>query len=120
MLKRYELEITSKKRGADQERFKLRVIGSHSIARASLDKLSGTMVANYRDERFKSVSSGTVRRELAILQHCFEAARREWDLPIMQNPVRQISLPEPSKARQRRLSPEEAERLWIGIERARA
>jgi len=107
LLRRYELEITAKKRGADRGRYKIRVISSHAIASASLDKVSGAMIARYRDDRLKVVTSGTVRRELAILQHCFEVARREWDLPINHNPVRQITLPEPSRPRQRRLAPEE-------------
>ncbi|WP_230534366.1 tyrosine-type recombinase/integrase [Microvirga roseola] len=120
LLKRYELEITTKKRGADRERFKIRVISAHSIAKASLDKVSGAMVARYRDDRLKLVTSATVRRELAILQHCFEVARREWDFPIGLNPVRQITLPEPSRARQRRLAPEEIGRFWAAVDRARA
>lgn len=120
LLMRYELEVTAKKRGADRERFKIRVIGAHSIAKVSLDKVTGAMVARYRDDRLKVVTSGTVRRELAILQHCFEVARREWDLPISLNPVRQITLPEPSRSRQRRLAPEEIERFWAAVDRARA
>jgi integrase len=120
LLKRYELEITVRKRGADRERFKIRVIRSHSIAKATLDKVTGAMVARYRDDRLKVVTSGTVRRELAILQHGFEVARREWDLPILHNPVRQITLPEPSRSRQRRLAPEETGRFWAAVDRARA
>ena len=36
------------------------------------------------------------------------------------NPVRQIMLPEPSKARDRRLTPDELDRLWAATESARA
>jgi integrase len=120
LLDRYEREITFKKRGADRERFKLRVLISHSIARARIDMVSGSMVARYRDDRLKVVTSGTVRRELAVLRHCFEVARREWGVPLTTNPVSQIKLPEPSVARERRLGLEEAERFWSAVDRARA
>jgi integrase len=78
------------------------------------------MVAAYRDDRLRVVTSGTVRRELAILQHCFEVARREWDMPLSTNPVRQIALPAPNKARQRRLEPEDMDTFWRAVDRARA
>jgi len=120
LLHRYESEITVKKRGADRERFKLNVLRSHNLGQASLDKVTGAMVASYRDDRLRVVTSGTVRRELAILQHCFEVARREWDIAIAVNPVRQITLPPPSKARQRRLEPGDLNAFWRAVDRARA
>ncbi|KLK93940.1 integrase [Microvirga vignae] len=120
LLERYEREITACKRGADRERSKLRVIRSHHISKATLDKVSGAMVAQYRDTRLKTVTSGTARRELAILQHCFEVARKEWGLAIPTNPVRQITLPSPGKARQRRLTPEDLKTFWQAVDRARA
>ena len=120
LLDRYVAEVTVEKRGADRERFKLRVLRSHKIATAPLDKVSGAMVARYRDARLKVVSGGTVRRELAVLQHCFEVARREWDIPLTTNPVRQIRLPEPSKPRQRRLTLKDTSAFWQAVDRARA
>lgn len=120
LLHRYEREITAKKRGADRERFKLNILRSHSISQASLDKVTGAMVASYRDDRLRVVTSGTVRRELAVLQHCFEVARREWDIAIATNPVRQITLPPPSKARQRRLDPGDLDDFWRAVDRAKA
>jgi integrase len=120
LLDRYEREITAKKRGADRERYKLRILRSHSIAKANLGRLTGALIAAYRDDKLCVVSSGTVRRELAVLQHCFKVARQEWGITIPVNPVEEITLPAPSKARNRRLEPEDAERFWKGVERARA
>lgn len=120
LLERYEREITVQKRGADQERSKLRVIRSHHISKATLDKVSGAMVAQYRDKRLMTVSGSTVRRELAILQHCFEVARKEWGLMVPNNPVRQITLPSPGKSRQRRLTTEDLKTFWQAVDRARA
>jgi site-specific recombinase XerD len=66
------------------------------------------MVAAYRDERLESISGESVRRELTILRHCIEIARKEWGASFVGNPVRQITLPSPSKVRGQRL-PEGAE-----------
>ena len=95
LLDRYEREVTISKRGADRERFKLQILRSHSIAKARMDRLSPTIVARYRDDRLVAVAEGTVRRELAVLRHCFELARTEWGVPLTTNPVRQINLPTP-------------------------
>jgi hypothetical protein len=86
LLARYEAEVTPRKRGAKQERYKLRVIRSHAIAAAPLAKLTSSTLCSYRDDRLKKVRAGTVRRELALLQHCLEIARREWGTPSPDEP----------------------------------
>ncbi|WP_336487941.1 tyrosine-type recombinase/integrase [Methylobacterium nigriterrae] len=120
LLARYEAEVTAKKRGADRERYKLRVIRSHHLSSLTLAKLTPAAVSRYRDDRLKSVQGGTVRRELAILQHCFEVARKEWDTPLTANPVQGITLPEPSKARDQRLEAEAGQKLRAAIGSAHA
>ena len=75
-----------------------------------LDKITGEVVAQYRDERLKQVSANTVRLELAFLSVVFEQCRKEWGLAVS-NPVRQIRIPKPGKARQRRLETGEEEAL---------
>ena len=61
-------------------------------------------MARYRDERLKKVCSGTAKRDLVILSHMFEVARKEWGIYV-NNPVRDIKLPAHAKARNRRLEP---------------
>ncbi|WP_166802408.1 hypothetical protein [Microvirga pakistanensis] len=103
LLKKYEHEITPKKRGAKFERSRLRQLLSHSIANAGLHHLSGELVSRYRDERLKAVKPASVRRELVVLRRVFEVARTEWNVPIRINPVHQIKLASDSKPRERRL-----------------
>ncbi len=64
--------------------------------------IRGVDVARYRDERLKEVSPGTVKRDLVIISHLFEVARKEWGIPVA-NPVRDIKMPAHNKARDRRL-----------------
>lgn len=57
------------------------------------------------------VAPATVVRELAIVSHSVEIARREWGFHLPSNPVKAIRRPSISNARSRRLSPEEEQRL---------
>jgi integrase len=111
LLRRYRETVTPTKRGAKPEQYRIRTILAHGIAGLTLNKLSPAAVAQYRDDRLKLVKSGTVRRELAIVQHCFEVAKREWGLPIFTNPVQQIAMPEAQRSRERRLEDGESNLL---------
>ncbi|MER2197205.1 site-specific integrase [Methylobacterium brachiatum] len=108
LLQRYEAEITSGKRGQKFEASRIRTFLRSSLARVAAHRLTPSMVAAYRDDRLKSVKGDTVRRELTVLRHCIEVARKEWGAPFIGNPVRQTTLPSPSKVRGQRL-PEGAE-----------
>jgi integrase len=111
LLRRYRDTVTPTKRGAEPERYRLAALLAHEIARAPLSKLSPASAAKYRDDRLALVQPGTVRRELAILQHCFALAKREWGIPLPCNPVLEIKLPETAKARSRRLSHDDLTKL---------
>jgi integrase len=108
LLRRYSETVTPTKRGAGPEQYRINTLLSHSLAQIALNKLSPAAIARYRDDRLKLVQSGAVRRELTIVQHCFEVAKREWGLPIPANPVRQIATPEAQKPRERRLEDDES------------
>lgn len=118
LLRRYLETITPTKRGAGPERYRIKILRAHQIARLSLNRLSGASIALYRDDRLKVVQTGTVRRELAILQHCLEVAKKEWGFPIPANPVSQITLPEAQKPRERRLETGEAQKLASALKQS--
>ncbi|MBU0680087.1 MAG: site-specific integrase [Proteobacteria bacterium] len=79
-------------------------------ADTSLAEITPRVVAEYRDKREGEVSAYTVRRELALLSHMFQKARREWELPV-ENPVKQIDRPKAPRGRKRFLTIPEALRL---------
>ena len=120
LLKRYEDEVLPLKRGCAKERYKLNVVRRHPVALVSIDKLTGQNFAKYRDDRLLVVATGTVRRELAILRHCLEVARKEWSMPLPSNPVRSIRLPSAGKARDKRLNTEIIVAFWGAVTKARA
>jgi integrase len=119
LLRRYEAEVVPQKRSADREVYMLRVILRHPVARASLHLLTTTEIAKYRDHRLALVKSDTVRRELAIVRHCIEVARKEWGFVLPSNPVQQVKMPRAGNPRERRVYPGELEKLLKTCEASR-
>ena len=120
LLERYGQTISVKKRGASQERYVIQALNRTFFADYPVDKVSGGDLARHRDERLKTVKPGTVRRELALLRHCLEIARREWGIPIGRNPFLDIKLPSPGEGRDRRLEKHELELVRNGLRYCRA
>jgi integrase len=110
MVNRYVEEVTPTKKGKSQEGYRANQFKKTHLCEMQLDKITGEVVAQYRDARLKEVSANTVRLELAFLSVVFEQCRKEWGLAVS-NPVRQIRMPKPGKPRQRRLEAGEEEAL---------
>ena len=110
MLERYVEEVTPTKKGAPQERYRAAQLKKTKLAAMHIDKITGEVIAQYRDQRLTEVSNNTVRLELAFLSVVFEQCRKEWGLAVS-NPVRQIRMPKPGKPRQRRLEAGEEDAL---------
>jgi len=120
LLTRYQSEVTPRKRGAASELFRLKTLKAAPIASLPLDKLTPSVLARHRDERLLVVSAPSVRRELAILQHCLEVARKDWGVPLPRNPMEDVRKPQSAKARSRRLSSEDAQKLANGLQKTRS
>lgn len=116
LLRRYRSEVTVRKRGALYEGYRLDQMLRHPMAELPLSRLCGATFAAYRDERLKTVSGETVRREMTILRHVIQVARQEWDVPLLDNPVSLVKRPKPNRPRDRRPTAEEIEKL-IGLAR---
>jgi integrase len=115
ILKRYRNEVTPSKRGCKQEKSRINVILNHPITRRSLASLRSSDFATYRDERLQHVSGTTVIKEVNLLAHVIDTARRDWSIH-MDNPVRLIKRPKANRARDRRLHPGEEEKLLISTD----
>jgi len=111
ILKRYAREVTPQKKGSSSELLRIGVIQRHSAVEVSLINLSPNHIAKYRDDRLKQVVPGTVRRELSVISHAVETARKEWGYYLPSNPVAGIRKPSEPKGRNRRLEGDEENRL---------
>lgn len=119
IIDRYVDEVTPLKKGSSQERYRANQFRKTKLADMNIDKITGEVVAQYRDERLKQVSANTVRLELAFLSVVFEQCRKEWGLAVS-NPIRQIRMPKPGKPRQRRLEAGEEKALIKACRESRA
>jgi hypothetical protein len=64
----------------------------HPLACRFVGGIRSMDIARWRDERLCKVSPATVKRDLVLLGHVFEVARKAWAI-YMHNPVRDIRLP---------------------------
>jgi len=111
ILTRYRDEVIPRKRAGDRELFLVNAFLRHPRARRYVNEVSTGLISAYCAERLRTVKAASVNRELDILRHAFEVARRDWDLPLSQNPFAQIARPKAANPRSRRLQDDERTRL---------
>ena len=118
-LDRYLAEVTPTKKPTSQRSEKSNagriraVLGEYSLVAISAD-----VVARYRDDRLaEGKSRDTVRLQMALLGHLFEVAMKEWRIGLVANPVRAVKAPKPGAGRDRRLSPDEEQRLLVAADK---
>lgn len=116
LMTRYREEITIKKKGADVEESRIKMITRHPLFDRFLATISNSDIASYRDERLKSVSAGTVLKELTLMGHAIDIGIKEWGIYLPSNPVKLISRPKAAKARDRRFKEGEEKKLYDSIE----
>lgn len=90
-LRKYGDEISPQKRGVRWERIRLAAF-EKTLPDKPLSDLGADDLAQWRDARLRVVSSGSVRREIALLADVLEVARREWRW-IKDNPIRDVKRP---------------------------
>lgn len=97
---RYLKNITPTKRLSTQRSEELSAnYLKKAMGKLSLLQVTPEKVAEYRDTRLKSVSSNSVRIELALLSNLFNIALKEWSFDGLVNPVSRIKKPEVPEGR---------------------
>jgi integrase len=108
---RYLREVSPLKRGFSAEAYRLGTMINSPLAQLSLNEVTHAALAAYRDQRLKSVSAATAKREFVIIRHCLEVAKTDWNIPLASNPACNIRIVGINSGRERRLKIEEEERL---------
>jgi integrase len=119
LLVRYRDSIVTRKRGCETETIVINAFLRHSLANTLLADATPSKFSAYRDERLQQVKASTLNREFCILQHAFDVARREWDIPLSSNPVAKVKKPKNGHARNRRLQTGEIERIKESLRQCR-
>jgi len=117
LIDRYLKEVTPLKRGKGPEASRLQALRQRPLAALKMSALSSKHIAQYRDERLKEVSAGTINKELNHLAHVIETGRREWSIQLPENPVRMVRRPAAPKARDRRFREGEEAQLRLALRR---
>ena len=116
LMDRYQREITPSKRSSS-DIFALRQIRRH-IGELSVEALTPSVVGRYRDDRLRTVSGSTVRKELTLLSHVLKVARNEWGTPNV-DPVASVRKPASARGRTRRPSLDELASLDQALQQCR-
>ncbi|MGF6877272.1 site-specific integrase [Paraburkholderia sp. MM5477-R1] len=117
LLQQYAEKVSPGKKGGDGEILRIRKLRTDPIATYKITALTSQVVAQFRDRRLKgdknhrAVSGSTVNRDLNLLSHVLNVAKMEWGVHFEANPVSLIRRPRENRARTRRLSPGEEQRL---------
>ncbi len=111
LINRYLTEVTPKKRGAKIERSVLAQMLRDPICKLPLSQLGTADFARYRDRRLTFVAPTTLKRQLNPVQHMFEVAKRDWAIPVRDNPIKALGFSAAMRMRTRRLRPGELNRL---------
>lgn len=111
LVTRYRSEIVPTKKGAEIETIILDAFLRHRICKKRLSDLTTADFASYRDERLKTITAKTLKRQLSPISNMFEVARIDWQIPLRQNPLATLSLKVIDNKRQRRLREGEFGRL---------
>jgi len=119
VLLRYANEVSIGNRGCKPEQYRLNALSKNWIGSYSLDRLTPQMMSKFRDERLQERSPSTVLKELKLLRHVLQFSRRDWGMPILNDPISEITLPKAADARERRLEAGELDALILGCQRGR-
>jgi len=106
LLEKYRDEVIPQKRSPERE---IRLINgfmalSAKLVAMPLSSIGASHFCIYRDKRAKTVKPATICRELGLIQHAYDIAIKEWDYPILFNPVAKVKKPEIRNRRERRTS----------------
>jgi integrase len=106
LLNRYMEEVSPTKRSEQREKQAIQFMQRHKMTAYSMENLTPAIIAGYRDERLKTVSAGTIIRELSVLSSVISHARKEWGLPTG-NPCALVRKPPSPQGRTRLLTLDE-------------
>jgi len=112
-LTKYVKEVSSTKKGSQQEKVRAEKWKKSEYANKSLAAFKSSDVAAYRDAELKAgKSTATVRLNLALISHLYTVAEKDWGIQGLKNPCTAIRMPKGSKQRDRRPSTTELKALY--------
>jgi integrase len=112
--RRYELEVSKKKRGYKWEAGRLSAMANTPLGKVRMSEVNASHISAWRDQRLREVQGGTVTREMNLLSHVFSVARKEWKW-ITRSPTTDVARPKSNPPRERRITQKEIERICLSL-----
>jgi integrase len=108
----YVKTVSATKAGERFEKLRLAALERDfpDLAGKVLSEILTPDIARWRDARLKSVSPGSVQREINLLRNVFAVARDEWHW-CGESPFKGLRMPGDNEARERRILPSEVKRI---------
>ncbi|MFV8526709.1 tyrosine-type recombinase/integrase [Ralstonia pseudosolanacearum] len=119
VLDEYQKSVSPTKRGSRWEILRLDLIGRKKIEgkpfrEIRLADLRPQHIAAWRDVRAREVAGSSVSREMSLLSHALEVARKEWGW-LVTDPMKDVRRPPDNPPRQRLVSDNEIERITLAL-----
>lgn len=119
VLDEYQKSVSPTKRGARWEILRLDLIGRKKIEgkpfrEIRLADLKPQHIAAWRDVRGREVAGSSVSREMSLLSHALEVARKEWGW-LVTDPMKDVRRPPDNPPRQRLVSDNEIEKITLAL-----
>lgn len=111
---RYSREVSPRKRGVRWEQVRLAKLGRDPLAAVDLSRLSKVDLIEWRERRLAEVSPGSVIREMNVIGAVLDVAHREWEW-LSTNPAKEVKKPPAPRARTRRPTQDEIDRLVLAL-----
>lgn len=116
-LERYAEEVSPTKKGERFETTRLKAFARDfpDLAGRLLTDITTPDMSGWRDKRLKTVTPGSVQRDINLLSHVFSVARDEWKW-MGDSPLRGMRKPGENPPRTRIINPLEVKRMcrWLG------
>jgi integrase len=114
LLERYMMEVTPRKRSADNETRVIKRLMRDDVAAIRLPILKPAHLAAWRDRRLTEVKPGSVLRDWSILSHAFTIAKREWGYHT-ENPLISVQPPKSPPHRERLILEAEIAQILLAL-----
>ena len=108
----YEKYLVLKSKDHKKEKYLIDLLSNKPIGEKYLTEVTGSTLARFRDRELEDGKSpSTVKKYLLMFSRAINRTKAEHDIPIINNPVQQIELPEEPPPVDRVLNDEEWDRL---------
>ncbi|AEC22265.1 integrase (plasmid) [Pusillimonas sp. T7-7] len=115
VLDKYLREITPTKRGATKEAIRIKAFQRDELAQKVMQDVTPADLADWRDKRVKSVKPASALREISTLRAVWAQARKgEWNYTD-QDPWKEVTKPEPGKARTTTFTDDQVKRIVAAL-----